>query len=127
MRRQSDLDDIYGVKQIKSNPLDRDNEVPEIGFRHSDTYHRYFRGYTEIRREKPNGGYRVDRYYTQPWIVSTAPVRDYWLTRLMYAVLVILSWGLYLCTLRCKRNFARPTTHYRPRPWCCCSPPQRQR
>lgn len=99
MRRQSDLDDIYGVKQIKSNPLDRDNEVPESGFRHSDTYHRYFRGYTEIRREKPNGGYRVDRYYTQPWIVSTAPVRDYWLTRLMYAVLVILSWGLYLWAL----------------------------
>ena len=44
MRRQSDLDDIYGVKRIRSNPLDKDNDVAETGFRHSDAYHRYFRG-----------------------------------------------------------------------------------
>ncbi len=99
MRRQSDLNDIYGVKRMKSNPLEQDNEVPESGFRHSDAYHRYFRGYTEIRREKSNGRYRIERFYTQPWIVSTAPVRDYWLIRLMYAAFICLSWILYLWTM----------------------------
>lgn len=96
MRRQSDLSDIYGVKKIKSNPLEKDNEVPETGFRHSDSYHKFFRGYTEIRREKPNGRFRVERYYTQPWIVSAASPQVYWLTRLMYAFLVCLSWSLYV-------------------------------
>lgn len=95
MRRQSDLNDIYGVKRIK-NPLDQDNDVPETGFRHSDSYHRYFRGYTEIRREKPNGRYAVERYYTQPWIVNAASSQVYWLTRLMYAALICISWILYI-------------------------------
>lgn len=99
MRRQSDLNDIYGVKQIKTNPLEKDNEVPESGFRHSDAFHRYFRGYTEIRREKPNGRYGVERYYTQPWIVSTAGTQVYWLTRLVYVTLVCISWMLYLWTM----------------------------
>ena len=96
MRRQSDLNDIYGVKRMKSNPLDQGNDVPETGFRHSDSYHKYFRGYTELRREKPNGRYSVERYYTQPWIVSASSPRVYWLTRLMYAALVGLSWFLYI-------------------------------
>lgn len=96
MRRQSDLNDIYGVKRIRTNPLEKDNDVPETGFRHSDSYHKYFRGYTEIRREKPNGRFRVERYYTQPWIVSAASDLVYWLTRFMYAFLICLSWGLYI-------------------------------
>lgn len=96
MRRQSDLTDIYGVKRIKTNPLEKDHEVPETGFRHSDSYHRYFRGYTEIRRAKPNGRYSIERYYTQPWIISAASAPVYWLTRLIYASLVILSWILYV-------------------------------
>lgn len=96
MRRQSDLNDIYGVKRIKTNPLEKDHEVPETGFRHSDSYHRYFRGYTEIRREKPNGRFKVERYYTQPWIVSAASRQNYWLLRLMYVSLVCLSWILYI-------------------------------
>lgn len=96
MRRQSDLNDIYGVKRIRTNPLEKDNDVPESGFRHSDAYHRYFRGYTEIRREKPNGRFKVERYYTQPWIVSAASRQNYWLLRLMYASLVCLSWILYI-------------------------------
>lgn len=99
MRRQSDLNDIYGVKQMKSNPLEQDNEVPETGFRHSDSYHKYFRGYTEIRRERSNGRYSVERYYTQPWIVSASSSRMYWLTRLMYAALVCSSWILFVWAL----------------------------
>lgn len=96
MRRQSDLNDIYGVKRIRSNPLEKDNEVAETGFRHSDAYHRYFRGYTEIRREKPNGRFSVERYYTQPWIIRAASGQGYWLTRFMYASFVFLSWMLYV-------------------------------
>ena len=99
MRRQSDLTDIYGVKRIKTNPLEKDHEVPETGFRHSDSYHRYFRGYTEIRRAKPNGRYSIERYYTQPWITSAASTPVYWLTRLIYASLVVLSWILYVRAL----------------------------
>lgn len=95
MRRQSDLNDIYGVKGIQ-NPLDKDGDAPETGFRHSDAYHRFFRGYTEIRREKPNGRYRVERYYTQPWIINAASRQVYWLNRVMYAFLVFLCWMLYI-------------------------------
>lgn len=95
MRRQSDLNDIYGVKSVRTNPLEKDNDVPETGFRHSDAYHRYFRGYTEIRREKPNGRFKVERYYTQPWIVNAGTGQNYRLLRLMYASLVCLSWILY--------------------------------
>jgi len=95
MRRQSELDDIYGVKGLKSNPLDRD-DAPETGFRHSDSYHRYFRGYTEIRVPKGNGRFQIQRYYTQPWIVSTESSRDYWLKRALMIVLLVSSWGAYI-------------------------------
>lgn len=96
MRRQSDLDDIYGVKRIRTNPLEKDNDVTESGFRHSDAYHRYFRGYTEIRRAKANGRFSVERYYTQPWIVNAASGQNYWLTRVVYASFVFVSWYLYV-------------------------------
>lgn len=96
MRRQSELDDIYGVKRMKSNPLEKDNDAPETGFRHSDSYHRYFRGFTEIRVPKENGRFRIQRYYTQPWIVSTASSKDYWLKRVLMIVLLVSSWGAYI-------------------------------
>ena len=102
MRRQSDLNDIYGVKRIRTNPLEKGNDAPESGFRHSDAYHKYFRGYAEIRREKPGGGYCTERYYTQPWIVSTASDTRYWLTRLMYVSLICMSWFLYLWAMNMK-------------------------
>lgn len=96
MRRQSDLDDIYGVKQIKSNPLEKDNEAAETGFRHSDAYHRYFRGYTEIRTPKENGRFAIVRYYTQPWIVNTASDKDYVWKRILIFLLLAFSWITYL-------------------------------
>lgn len=34
---------------------------------HSASYHAYFRGYTEVREEKPGGGFKIKRYYTAPW------------------------------------------------------------
>ena len=97
MRRHSDLDDIYGVKQIKTNPLDKDNDVAETGFRHSDAYHRYFRGYTEIRIPGERGRFSIVRYYTQPWIVSTASKKDYLCKRLGMGLLLVLSWAAYVC------------------------------
>lgn len=96
MRRQSELDDIYGVKRMKSNPLEKDNDAPETGFRHSDSYHRYFRGYTEIRVPKGKGRFEIQRYYTQPWIVSTESSKDYWLKRALMIVLLVFSWGAYI-------------------------------
>ncbi len=96
MRRQSDLDDIYGVKQIKTNPLDKDNDVAETGFRHSDAYHRYFRGYTEIRVPGEMGRFSILRYYTQPWIVSTASKKDYLCKRVLVGMLLVLSWIAYI-------------------------------
>lgn len=96
MRRQSDLSDIYGVKKLKSNPLEADNDTAETGFRHSDSYHRFFRGYTEIRREKANGKIGVERYYTQPWIVNTASAQAYWMIRLMYGMLLYFSVSIYI-------------------------------
>lgn len=96
MRRQSELDDIYGVKRMKSNPLEKDNDAPETGFRHSDSYHRYFRGFTEIRVPKGNGRFQIQRYYTQPWIVSTESSKDYWLKRALMMILLVSSWGAYI-------------------------------
>lgn len=99
MRRQSDLDDIYGVKRRMSNPLDKDNDVPETGFRHSDSYHRYFRGYTEIRVPKADGRFQIQRYYTQPWIVSTASDRDHIGKRVWMLLLLAASWAAYVWSM----------------------------
>ena len=96
MRRQSDLDDIYGVKRMKSNPLEQDNDAPETGFRHSDSYHRFFRGYTEIRVPKEKGRFQIQRFYTQPWIVSTESSKDYRLKRVWMLLLLAFSWGAYI-------------------------------
>ena len=91
MRRQSDLVDIYGVKRMKSSALDRNDDSAETGFRHSDAFHCYFRGYTEIRNVKPNGKLDIKRFYTQPWIVNTASDRVYWRNRFMYLLLTAMS------------------------------------
>ena len=91
MRRQSDLVDIYGVKRMKSSALDRNDDSAETGFRHSDAFHCYFRGYTEIRNVKPNGKLDIKRFYTQPWIVNSASDRVYWRNRFMYLLLTAMS------------------------------------
>ncbi len=87
--------DIYGVKGKR--PF-RD-ESPETGFRHSDHYHRYFRGYTEVRTEKPNGGYRLKRFYTAPWQVQDCSDRAYWCGRALCVLLVALAAVLYVMAL----------------------------
>lgn len=87
--------DIYGVKGKR--PF-RD-DAPETGFRRSDHYHRYFRGYTEVRIEKPNGGYRIKRLYTAPWQVQDCSDRVYWSGRVLCVLLVALAAVLYVLAL----------------------------
>ena len=97
-RKKHDITDIYGVKSMKESPFARKGEEEELGSsrrRHSDYYHKYFRGYTEIRRLNEKGRVRVERYYVRPWIVSGLSVGRYWLVRLLYVCLAVVSAGLF--------------------------------
>ncbi len=82
--------DIYGVKSNWKTD-EKTGKTAESDFRHSSYYHKYFHGYTELRIEKPNGGYKVERYYTQPWLVQDVSSVNYIVYRCMYAALVLLS------------------------------------
>lgn len=93
--RKRDLTDIYGVRSWDRITY-RLPDAPETGFRHSDYYHKYFRGYTEIRKKNAKGRVIVERYYTRPWIVSGLPGKSYWLCRLVYACLAAASGSLYV-------------------------------
>lgn len=93
--RKHDITDIYRVR-TKSRFLNRLPDAPETGFRHSDYYHKYFRGYTEIRKKNAKGRVIVERYYTRPWIVSGLSNRNYWLCRLLYACLIIAASALFI-------------------------------
>ena len=97
-RKKHDITDIYGVKSMKESPFTWNGEEEELGSsrrRHSDYYHKYFRGYTEIRRLNEKGRVRLERYYVRPWIVSGLSAGKYWLVRLLYACLAIVSAGLF--------------------------------
>lgn len=94
MQRQSDLNNIYGVQSQREQCSGAG--ANENGIRHSSAYHNFFRGYTEIRRETATGRIRIERYYTQPWIVSTEPAKKYWLRRILYLLLIISGWLLYI-------------------------------
>lgn len=93
--RKHDITDIYGVRRGERFQY-RLPDAPETGFRHSDYYHKYFRGYTEIRNKNAKGKVTIQRFYTQPWIVSGLSGRDYWLCRLLYGGLAIGSAALYV-------------------------------
>jgi hypothetical protein len=93
MARQSSLEDIYGVKSAKANPFASNSDAAETGVRHSDAYHRYFRGYTEVRCEMPNGRCRIKRIYTRDWIVPGGTAAQDILYRIGIAVLTFLTWS----------------------------------
>lgn len=84
--------DIYGV-QSGWKTDQRLGKSADSGFHHSAYFHKYFRGYTEVRTAKPGGGYRIERFYTQPWVIQDVPDRLYVLYRAVY-VLIILSVGM---------------------------------
>lgn len=93
MRRQRDLSDIYGVR---SQTRDWEESPSADRIRHSDSYHRYFRGYTELRREREDGKRVLERYYTQPWILCAGhPGRR----KLGYVLLAAGAWGLFIWAL----------------------------
>lgn len=96
-RKKHDVTDIYGIRNKKEDPFaGRMPDAPETGFRHSGYYHKYFRGYTEIRKKNSKGRIVVERYYTRPWIVSGLSDRDYWLCRILYACLFLVSTSLFI-------------------------------
>lgn len=101
-RKKHDITDIYGVKSMKESPFTRKGEEEELGTsrrRHSDYYHKYFRGYTEIRKLNEKGRVKVERYYVRPWIVSGLSAGKYWLVRLLYACLAVASAFLFAVAL----------------------------
>lgn len=100
-RKKHDVTDIYGVKSKKSSPFSTKDapDTAESGLRHSSYYHKYFRGYTEVRKLNAKGRVTSERCYTRPWIVSGLSTRNYWLVRLLYAVLVAASAALFITAL----------------------------
>ena len=111
-RKKHDITDIYGVKSKSESPFTfkGQEEAPESGRRHSDYYHKYFRGYTEIRKVNEKGRVGLERYYVRPWIVSDLTTGKYWLLRLLYALLVLVSAGLFVAALlqRVPSNYSIP-------------------
>ena len=93
--------DIYGVKGKNASPFSTKDapDTPESGLRHSSYYHKYFRGYTEVRKLNAKGRVVSERYYTRPWIISGLSTRNYWLVRLLYALLVAASAALFITAL----------------------------
>lgn len=87
--------DIYGVK----SDLALKQKLGETGdteFRHSDHFHKYFHGYTEVRTEKSNGKYQIQRLYTSDWYIQDLSKKKYVLLRILYTALLLLSASMYL-------------------------------
>lgn len=93
MRRQSDLCDIYGVRS-QTRELEEASSADSV--RHSDSYHRYFRGYTELRRKQADGKYVLERYYTQPWILCAGHTGR---RKAGYVLLAAGGWALFVWAL----------------------------
>lgn len=110
LRKKHDITDIYGVRDKKASPFSTKDapDTPESGVRHSSYYHKYFRGYTEVRKLNAKGRVTTERYYTRPWIVSGLSRRDYWLVRLLYVFLTAASAALFITALsqRVPGNFS---------------------
>lgn len=78
----------------------RADESGSSRMRHSAGYHSYFRGYTEVRVEKPGGGYRIKRYYTAPWYVHEMTDRRWVAMKLGYAALFAAAVLCFVLGLR---------------------------
>lgn len=86
--------DIYGV-QADWKTDQKLGRSAESGFHHSAYFHKYFRGYTEVRTDKPGGGYRIERFYTQPWVIQDVSNQVYVLYRVVYALLFLVIGVLF--------------------------------
>ncbi len=98
--RQSDRDDIYGVKRNSrlQSILDGD-DLPQAGIKHSHGYHSYFEGWTEVKQVKENGRFKIKRIYTSAWIVRDLSTAKCVMVRLLYLITYLCGAGFYLWAL----------------------------
>lgn len=108
-RREKVGNDIYGVKS-GLDLEERLGEAVETGFRHSDYYHRYFHGYTEIRIARANGGYTIKRYYTDVYHVQDCSKRRWILQKIAMLMLALVTVVLYFYWMT-RPNY-RANTYY---------------
>ncbi len=87
---------VFGGTDQNKTPFTRLGELhaPKDSKRRLTYYQKYFRGYTEVRKLDSKGRVKVERHYTQPWIVSGLSKGRYWLLRLLYLVLML---GAVVC------------------------------
>lgn len=90
MRNRQVGTDIYGVKNGWKLEQ-RLGDTAETGFRHDDYYHKYFHGYTELRIEKPNGKYKIERYYTDNWYRQDCSDKKWILQKILQLGLTLIS------------------------------------
>lgn len=71
----------------------------DTGFRHNTYYHKYFHGYTEIRRISKSGRMTIERRYTAPWHVHQLTTKQWILVKAAYVLGALLSSALFLWAL----------------------------
>ncbi len=96
--------DIYGVKSNWKLEA-RMGETAETGFRHNSRYHNYFHGYTEVRVEKPRGGYTIQRVYTEDWYVEEGSRRN-WLLRKVVSFCLVVAMNVLFLFLMTRPHFS---------------------
>jgi len=92
------LDDIYGVKSENSF-FKKMPEGATSDWVRNKRYHNHFRGYTEVRTIDEHGHAVIERYYTSPWTVSELSERNYWMIRILFAILTIGAIALYIYSM----------------------------
>ncbi len=95
--------DIYGVRGKGNNLYDLENKSDiydkNVGINRSGFYHSYFRGWTEVRVDRPGKPYTIERVYTAPWIRQDLSTRNYVLVRVLYGLLIALSLALFVFSM----------------------------
>lgn len=106
--------DIYGVRGRGNSLYDLENKADiydkNVSVNRSGFYHSYFRGWTEVRVDRPGKPYKVERVYTAPWIRQDLSARDYVMVRILYGLLIALSIALFVFTMT--RNVGSNTCWY---------------
>lgn len=92
--------DIYGVRgKERTSWNDAEGNMDyldkNMGVTRSSFYHSYWRGWTEVRIDRPGKPFKIERVYTAPWIRQDVSTRDYVLYRILYGVLIALAVALF--------------------------------
>lgn len=91
--------DIYGVRDRGMSHNDAEGKMDfldkNMGVSRSSFYHSYWRGWTEVRVDRPGKPFKIERIYTAPWIRQDVSTRDYVLYRLLYVLLTVLAIALF--------------------------------